>query len=206
MRWMPGLIVVAAFAVTALAYPALPEVIPIHWNLAGEVDRTAPKFPGALIMPVCLLLAAITFEAVPRISPRGFTVDAQARGFRAIKFVSLASLLLLHAVTLAASAGLPVRIGVFVPVSIGALFVVIGNYLGTLQRNFFVGIRTPWTLASDDVWFRTHRLGARMFMIGGVALMFTGFMQPRAILVSLIAVLAVIVVVPVVYSYRVSRS
>ncbi|HYK05260.1 MAG TPA: SdpI family protein [Thermoanaerobaculia bacterium] len=206
MRWMPAVIVVAAFAITVLAYPALPEVVPIHWNLAGEVDRTAPKFPGAFIMPIVLLLAAITFEAVPRISPRGFEVDGQARGFRAIKLVSLASLLLLHAVTLAASAGLPVRIGVFVPVSIGALFVVIGNYLGTLQRNFFVGIRTPWTLASDDVWFRTHRLGARMFMIGGVALMFTGFMQPRAILVSLLTVLAVIVVVPVVYSYRVSRT
>lgn len=206
MRWMPAVIVVAAFAITALAYPVLPEVVPIHWNLAGEVDRTAPKFPGAFIMPVVLLLAAITFEAVPRISPRGFEVDAQGRGFRAIKLVTLASLLVLHAVTLAASVGLPVRISVFVPVSIGALFVVIGNYLGTLQRNFFVGIRTPWTLASDDVWFRTHRLGARMFMIGGVALMFTGFLQPRSIMVSLVAVLAVIVLVPVVYSYRVSRS
>ena len=206
MRWMPAVIVVAAFALTALAYPALPEVVLIHWNLAGEVDRTAPKLPGAFIMPVVLLLAAITFEAVPRISPRGFAVDAQGRGFRAIKLVSLVSLLVLHAVTLAASAGLPVRVAVFVPVSIGALFVVIGNYLGTLQRNFFVGIRTPWTLASDDVWFRTHRLGARMFMIGGVALMFTGFLQPRAIMASLVAVLAVIVLVPVVYSYRVSRS
>jgi uncharacterized membrane protein len=203
---MPAVIVAAAFAITALAYPALPDTIPLHWNLAGEVDHTGPKFPGVLILPAVLLLVAITLEAVPRISPRGFELDAASRGFRAIKLVTLLSLLVLHAVTLAASAGLPVRIGVFIPVSIGALFVVIGNYLGTLQKNFFVGIRTPWTLASDDVWFRTHRLGARMFTIGGVVMMFTGLLGPKAIMVSFMAVLAVIVIVPVVYSYRVSRS
>ena len=206
MRWMPAVIVAVAFAITALAYPSLPEVIPVHWNLAGEVDRTAPKFPGALFMPFVLLLAAITLEAAPKISPRGFEVDGESRGFRAIKVVSLASLLAVHAVTLAASVGLPVRMEAFIPVGIGLLFVLIGNYLGTVRRNFFVGIRTPWTLASDDVWFRTHRLGARMFVAGGIALMFTAFMQPRAIMVSLIAVLAVIVVVPVVSSYRLSRS
>ncbi|HEX8617398.1 MAG TPA: SdpI family protein [Thermoanaerobaculia bacterium] len=202
---MPAFIVVAAFAITALAYPALPEIVPIHWNMAGEVDRTAPKFPGVFLLPATLLLAAIAFEAVPRISPRGHALDPQSRGFRAIKAVSLVSLLLLHAVVLAATAGLPVRIGLFIPLVVGAMFVVIGNYLSTVQRNFFVGIRTPWTLASDEVWFRTHRLGGRMFMIGGVALMFTGLLGPVATITMLVAIIAAVAIVPVVYSYVTSR-
>lgn len=206
MRWLPAVLVVTAFALTGLAYSSLPDTVPIHWNLAGEVDRTAPKFPGVFIMPVVILIAAMTFEAVPRISPRGYDLDAQSRGFRAIKLVSLLFVFALHVLTLAATAGFPIRLTLFIPIGLGLLFIVIGNYLGTLQRNFFAGIRTPWTLASDDVWFRTHRLGGRLFMIGGALLMFAGLLGPDGILYGLIGVIAIVVVVPVVYSYVTSRS
>ncbi|HEX8252366.1 MAG TPA: SdpI family protein [Thermoanaerobaculia bacterium] len=206
MRWLPAVIVVAAFAATALFYPSLPDTIPVHWNFEGEADRTAPKFPAALLLPVITLLVAGLFAALPRMSPKGFSVDPRSRGFRAITIVSLAALLALHIVTLAASAGAPVDVGAVVPMIVGLLFVVTGNYLSTLTRNFWIGIRTPWTLASDEVWFRTHRLGGRLFMAGGVVLMFTGFLEPRGIAVVLTAVIAAAVVVPIVYSYAVSRS
>jgi uncharacterized membrane protein len=83
------------------------------------------------------------------------------------------------------------------------MFMVIGNYFGKTRKNFFLGIRTPWTLASDEVWGRTHRLAGRLFILQGL-IMFAGvlFEIPVAVLLGMVGV---IVVVPVVYSYVVYR-
>jgi uncharacterized membrane protein len=98
-----------------------------------------------------------------------------------------------------------VDINLVMPLGIGALFVVIGNYMTTVQKNFFVGIRTPWTLASDDVWFRTHRLGGRLFMLGGIVLMATVFFGPKAMMAAMLVVITIVAGVPIVYSYVVYR-
>ena len=205
MRWIWWVIVAIAFLMTAALYTRLPDSLPVHWNLAGEVDRYAAKPLGALLMPLVMIFTALLFEAVPRISPRDFAIDANARGFRAIATATLVLLLAVHTLTLVAGLGFPVDINLVMPLGIGALFVVIGNYMTTVQKNFFVGIRTPWTLASDDVWFRTHRLGGRLFMLGGIVLMATVFLGPKAMMAAMLVVITIVAGVPIVYSYVVYR-
>lgn len=205
MKWISWVIVAIALLMTAVLYGRLPDTLPVHWNLAGEADRYAEKPLAALLMPLVMIATALLFEAVPRISPAGFTVEANARGFRAIAVATLVFLLALHTVTLLSGLGVPIDVGLVVPVGMGALFVVIGNYMTTVRKNFFVGIRTPWTLANDDVWFRTHRLGARLFILGGLVLMVASFLAPKPMFAVLIGVTLLVAGVPIVYSYVVYR-
>ena len=206
MKWISAAIVAAALLLSALLFNRLPERMPIHWNAAGEVNGYASRATGAFVMPVVMLGVALMFLALPSISPRGFSIDGASRGYRAIVLMTMLSLLAMHCIALLAATGSAVNVSLVMPVVVGALFAVIGNYMTTMPRNFFVGIRTPWTLASEDVWFRTHRLGGRLFMVGGILVMFLPLFGTRAMEPGLIGILGTIAVVTIVYSYVVYRK
>jgi uncharacterized membrane protein len=204
----PGaaLIILAAFALSLAIYPLLPARIPIHWNLAGNVDGFAPKLWGAFLMPLTILGIALILIVVPRISPAGFEVDKGSRGYVAISLSVLVFMLAVHIFTLATALNPHIAFPRFVPVFLGALFAVLGNYLGKVRRNFFVGIRTPWTLADDDVWFRTHRLGGKLFVAGGILTML-GALLPTERGVTFAVVIAVgVSLISIVYSYVIYRQ
>jgi uncharacterized membrane protein len=194
--------VVAALLASAISYDRLPSEIPIHWNSSGEVDDTMAKPWGPFFLPLMMLGAAALFLVLPRISPRGWDIDGKGRGFRAIVMSTLLFLLALHLGTLAFALGYPVSIPILVTMLAGLLFIILGNYLGKVQRNFFIGIRTPWTLADEDVWFRTHRIAGRLFVIAGifilVAVPFAGERFAAALVVAGALTAALI---PAIYSY-----
>lgn len=203
--WLPGLIMTAvALVVTAALYPSLPDPMPSHWNAAGEVDGYMPKFWGAFMMPLLMLGMWLLFLALPAISPKGFRMTRFIGVYATIINTLLAFELMLTGVILAAAMGYPVAMERIVPAGIGVLFIVMGNYLGKTTRNFFLGIRTPWTLASDEVWRRTHRLGGWLFVIVGIVMLASGAFNMVSVPLFLGVVLAG-VLVPVVYSYLIYR-
>jgi uncharacterized membrane protein len=107
----------------------------------------------------------------------------------------------LHLVVLANGVGWPVPVGKLVPAGVGLLFVMLGNYLSRVQPNWFLGIRTPWTLSSDQVWRKTHRIGGAFFVIGGIGMVAAAFVPPAMVFPVLIAIVTLVAVVPVVLSY-----
>jgi uncharacterized membrane protein len=197
------LVVVVGVAVATIAYPHLPDQIPTHWNWSGKVDGYTAKPIGPFIGPVMLLVLWAALLVLPVISPKGFLIE---RFRRTYDIVQLAVILFLFAETnLSIVAGLGYRISaerMLLP-GFGILLVVLGNYMGKITRNFFVGIRTPWTLASEEVWLRTHRLGGKIFVAAGLALVAFGLLGfgVRAMLFVLVAV----GLIPVVYSYVIYR-
>jgi uncharacterized membrane protein len=202
---MPGLIMVAvAFAATGILYSSLPDPMPSHWNAAGEVDGTMALPWGALIFPLVMLGLWLLFLALPAISPRGFRMSRFMGVYATIINTLLAFLLLIAGVVLAASLGHAVDISRIVPIGVGVLFVVIGNYLGKTTRNFFLGIRTPWTLASDEVWRRTHRLAGWLFVLAGLTIAATGVFNVIWVWLF-VGVVLTAALVPVVYSFLVYR-
>lgn len=204
MRFVSLAMVLIAVTLSLVFYPTLPDPMPTHWNLSGEIDGWAPKPVGTFLMPLVMAGTAALFAAVPHISPQGFPVDEASRGFRAIGVATVAFVLCMHVVILLIATGTRINMTIIIPMLIGALFVVLGNYMTKMPRNFFVGIRTPWTLADEDVWYRTHRLGARVFVAAGLALMivpFAGEAQPTAFTVIAIAA----AFIPIVYSYVIYR-
>ncbi|HEU4887869.1 MAG TPA: SdpI family protein [Thermoanaerobaculia bacterium] len=204
MRFVSLAMVLIAVTLSLVFYPTLPDPMPTHWNFSGEVDGWSSKMLGAFLMPLLMVGMVALFAVLPRISPRGYPVDAQSRGYRAIELATVAFLLGIHLVILLSATGTAINMTVIVPMLVGALFVVLGNYMSKMRRNFFIGIRTPWTLADEDVWYRTHRLGGRVFVAAGLALMivpFAGEAQHAAF--TTIAIAAAFI--PIVYSYVIYR-
>ena len=179
--------------------PHMPARVPTHWNAQGQVNGYMSPL-GAMLTPliVIVVLALLTF-LLPAISPRGFAITPFGSVFALIMLAVQAFVLVAALAVLLNGAGHPVQMPLISMLGIGALLMVIGNYLGKLRKNFFIGIRTPWTLASDAVWERTHRIGGWLFMLAGavgIALALAG-----GSLVVLVAIVLAVALVLTVYSY-----
>lgn len=155
----------ASFAAIATHWDALPDPYPTHWNWHGVVDRWTPKPWGPLILPIVVTGLTVLF-AITAASQKERRTRKVVRMFAAI---STAAMFALTVVTMYAAMGRAVDLALAVPLIVGSLLAALGNYFGKLPRNPIAGIRTPWTLADDEVWLRTHRFGGKLFVLAGVA-------------------------------------
>jgi uncharacterized membrane protein len=159
--------ILAAFAFAAAMYNSLPESVPTHWNDHGIVNGYTPKPWGVFILPLMMLGVYVMFLIVPSISPSGFRINRFIGVYWILCTVTLGFLLIITIFALLKAQGTSVPLNRVVNAGIGVLIIVIGNFLGKVTKNFFVGIRTPWTLSSDEVWLRTHRFAGWSFVIAG---------------------------------------
>ncbi len=195
------ILIALMFLVGFLAYSHLPDQIPTHWNMRGEVDGYGSRTFGALGIPLITLGAFFLFRFLPNIDPRKRNYPQFAKSYRAIKFVFIIFMFTLYCATILFSLGYPVNITFVVNFLVGILFIIIGNYLGKVKHNYFVGIKTPWTLADEEVWKKTHRLAAP-FMVGAGGIFIIGaFVRHTAVFMLSFAMILVAVLVPTVYSY-----
>jgi uncharacterized membrane protein len=201
--WVSLVFVAAMLGVAVWIYPHLPAQTPIHWNAQGVANGWASPF-WAAAFPVLLMAGlAVMFAVLPVISPRRFEIAPYARTYRIIVLASLAFLLVACSTALLAGAGYRVSVALVMPIAVGALLMVIGNFMGKFRKNFFVGIRTPWTLTSDVVWERTHRLAGWLFVLAGLVWILGALAKaPPGIMIIATLVAAF---VPVVYSYFLYR-
>jgi len=176
--------------------------LPIHWNLAGEADRYAPA-ATALLWPagVTVLIGAL-FAAIPRMEPLQERLEASAPLLRSVWIGTM--LLMVYVQVMIAAPALGWTLGSdLLQVGLGALLVMIGNSLPKSRPSFFVGIRTPWTLADTDNWIATHRLGGKLMMGAGCLIVAAGLspLQSSWRAAAMIVLLGGAVVVPVFYSW-----
>ncbi len=193
-----------SFLFSAAVYLWLPDQIPSHWNLAGEVDSTMSKTWGAFMMPLIVLGLYGVFRVIPALSPKGYGIDAANSGFVGIRVAVFALFALLNLLILLAALGVPIAMGSAVSMAVGGLLAVLGWFLDRLPRNFYVGIRTPWTIVDEDNWTRTHRLGKWLFMAAGLVMVVGGIMGANAFVIVAAALAAGLV--PMVYSYLIYRQ
>ena len=197
-RYLGLTLVIIALAGAALATMTLEGPVPVHWNIEGKVDGWMESPWGLLILPGTMLAMFLVFQVIGVISPRGFRLDSFRRTVGIFQNALLFFLALVFGAQLLFAAGIEVDMTMLMLFGIGGLFIVIGNFLGKTRKNFFIGIRTPWTLASDEVWIRTHRLGGWMFVLTGAAfLVLAPFGVTETVLVGGAIVVAL---VPTLYS------
>ncbi len=199
-------IVVLQILIALLVYPFLPALLPSHWNAAGEIDAYLPKALALALFPFISLCVYFLIRFLINLGP-SLSRPNQRTSVRAnINVVSIVLLgevllmLVLELVTIAAGFHLVVNIRFVLSITLSALFIFVGNYFGKFRRNFWAGIRTPWTLASDTVWERTHRIGGWLFVaVGllGLLLSFIPFLQ----LWGLLGLVLPVMVFLYVYSY-----
>ncbi|HCM28690.1 MAG: hypothetical protein A2Z99_05515 [Treponema sp. GWB1_62_6] len=168
----------ASLAGLVVVYGRLPENIPVHWNFRSEVDGWGPRWTiflmGALPPAIFLMM-----KAAPRFDPRREAYVKHAKAYAILTAVLSMAFIPISWMVAIAGLGIALDIGILVRVVIGALFIAIGNYLGKLRPNYFIGVRTPWTLSDPEVWKKTHRRGAWVF-VGMGACMLASLLVPHS--------------------------
>jgi immunity protein, SdpI family len=206
-RELPQLVVVAGlFMTAALSWSHAPDRIPVHWNVAGEVDRYGGKFEGLLLVPLMALGLYLLLLFLPRLDPGYVNYQKFATPYLVIRWSLLVFLSVIYGATLMSAFGRPVDIGAIVPCAVGLLFIVLGNFMGKIRPNWFVGVRTPWTLSSKLSWAKTHRLAGRLFVVMGLLFFVLAFVHKTWLVATLISVMVGCVVWMVVYSYLIWRN
>ena len=176
--------------------------LPTHWDAAGQPDRFSPALQALLIPSGLAVILAAIFAAMPRIEPLQDELEQSAPLLRVAWVGTLGVLVVVQL-----AIGLP-GWGIILPVNIvmlviGLLFLVLGNALPKSRPGFFVGIRTPWTLTSTDVWIATHRLGGKLMMLAGLAIVIASLLAipPQATAIVVLASVAVAAIFPIAYSW-----
>lgn len=161
-------VILATFAGTLVAYPQLPAIVPMHWNAHGQVDSWGAKWSLLVYTPGIMIAMVGLFAVLPWLSPKKFEVDSFRPTYLYIMIVLVAMFAYIQILSLLSALGLALDVGRAAEGGIGLLIALLGNVLGKIRRNFYVGIRTPWTIANERVWNVTHRLGAKTFFGGGL--------------------------------------
>lgn len=170
-RWYPMLLIAIAIAVSVAVYPQLPDRVPTHWNVRGEVDGWSSRAFGAFLIPIIMIAVAVLTPLLPKIDPRRSNYARFEPTYWLTINLVLTFMLGVHFMTLAVTLGADIPVVRVIPFGVGALFAIIGNVMPRTRSNWSFGIRTPWTLASDRVWERTHRVGGWMMFAGGLIVM-----------------------------------
>jgi len=202
--WMESVLIIFFLLMTGIAlyaYPLLPDRIIIHWNAAGEPDNFSSK-NSVFLLPGLYLAVAILLTILPAIDSLSENVKRFYREYYAFKIVLGVFFVALFIVTLLPNFGYYVDIARTVVVMVSLLFISIGILFRNSKRNYFLGIRTPWTLSNDFVWEETHRIGKYAFVIYGIAMIILSFLfRPQLLFLVFIGGIAIVVIFLFAYSY-----
>lgn len=201
------LVVLLPLAAAILLYPKMPEQVPIHWNLHGVVDGYGSRVFGTFLLPLMNVALYVMFLVLPMIDPRRENYSKFNSSYIVIRYSLHLFLALMFGVTAAASLGYPLAVGKWIPAGVAVLFIAMGNIMSRVRHNYFVGFRYPWTLANEEVWKKTHQLGAKLMVAGGFAalagILFTG---DSVSFVILMAGVFIPIIITTIYSYIIYKS
>jgi len=193
--------ILALYVIGFLLYPYLPDMIPTHWNINGEVDGYSTKTFYVLFFPSLMLGIYLLMTFAPMLDPRidnykKFT--AVVAGFRTVMVVIFA---LIYLATMATVLGYPVSVSKVVRFAIGYMLIFTGNYFGKVRHNYTFGIKTPWTLANEEVWNKTHRFSGPLWVVAGFIWMLSIFLKDNLAFIIDMASLMIVSIIGMVYSY-----
>lgn len=200
-RWLPVSLIVGAWGFSLAILSRLPERMPVHWGISGKPDRLGTRIEGAFLIPVLMVMLFVILQWYPSRDPRAANITKFRSAYDTVVAATIAFLTVIHVLVLGSALGWRVDIGTVALLGIGMLFVLFGNLLPLARSNFIFGIRTPWTLSSDTVWTRSHRVGGYAMVAAGLVTIASAFFaRPIGVVIALVSLLAA-GVIPVVYSY-----
>lgn len=163
------LLIAAALIATVVLYPQLPQRVPSHWGANSQPNGYSPKWALFLIGPGMMAGLLLLFRFLPWLSPKQWEVDSFRSTYFQVMLILLSLLAYLYAMILWAGLSGSANVGRAILGGVCLLLALLGNLLGKVRRNFYIGVRTPWTLANERVWNATHRFAAKTFVVGGLA-------------------------------------
>jgi len=205
LNWLKILLFAVSVGLAVYFYPKLPAEVPSHWNAQGEVDGHAPKFWGLFLIPIIMIVLSGIFALIPQIDPLKNNISQFRKHYDRFVIVLLIFLLFVQAQIIVVGLGHNDAPNKLLPIGLGMFFYFVGILCLHSKRNWFVGIRTPWTLSSDIVWEKTNTLGGNLFKISGILIFLSSWATSFSGFV-LAAPLIVTALVSVVYSYVIFKK
>jgi uncharacterized membrane protein len=205
-KWIPAVLILAAVTASIIVYPQLPERMPTHWSASGDVNGWSSRLLGAWIVPLIMAVVWLVMRAIPHIDPRRANYANFAGTYDALVILVLLFMLVLHVIVLAAATGTPVRMDRIMMPLVGVFIAGIGFLIPRAAPNWFVGIRTPWTLTSDLSWEKTHKLGGPLFIAFGVLMIVAGFFAAEQAIWVLVTAAIALIGFLFAYSYQVWKT
>ncbi len=193
-------IILLSFIIGIYFYNQMPEKMAFHWNVKGEVDSYAPKFLGLFLMPAISLMIFLLFIVIPKIDPLKQNIEEFRGYYDGFMILTIGFLFYTYILTILWNYGFRFSIGQLITPAFGILFYYCGILIENAKRNWFIGIRTPWTLSNEEVWNKTHRIGGRLFKLAGIISFAGAALQKYALFFVLVPVLLVSIYT-VIYSY-----
>lgn len=184
-----------------LLWNRLPDRIPTHWGMGGEVDGWSGKGFAVFAMPALMLGIQLLCFFVTASDPKRSNI--RRKYLSMVLWIIPVLSVMTSCISYAVALGAQIRVEQVIPGFIGLMFVIIGNYMPKFQQSYTMGIRLPWTLSSEENWNRTHRFGGKIWALGGIGVLFCTLMGWG---IASIVILAVVVIVPTVYSYVLYRK
>ena len=195
------ILIVIGVVASALAYNQLPAQVASHWNESNQVNGYMSRFWGAFLLPVVMIGILALFLIIPSIDPLRANIAEFRGAFNIFIVLMIAFMLYTHGLTLVWNLGYDqFNMGSAMLPGLGLIFIFAGVMMRKAKRNFFIGIRTPWTLSSDSVWDKTHQLGSILFIFSGVLSMLGAFFEDYLFWFILVPILGSTAFL-VVYSY-----
>lgn len=195
------LLILGSLAAGALLYDSLPDRVPSHWNIRGEIDAYSSRFWGAFGIPLLNAGIYVMMLVTPLIDPRRENYRKFAGAYRVFRTVFVVFMTGVYLLVLASAFGYRIPVDRAVMAGISILFLVMGNYMGQVRHNYFVGFKTPWTLANEQVWQKTHRLGGRLWVAAGAIGLVASLLGGTRGGVLLGISIGAAAIIPMVYSY-----
>jgi uncharacterized membrane protein len=188
LNWLEGVLLLAPMVAPIVLWKELPERIPTHWNLHGQIDGWGSK-PLLFLLPVVSVVTIVLLHGLPWIDPKlrrtGGGQGRMQNVLRILRLTLAAFFAAIFAMQCTAALGHAVPVSRLMPSATLLLLAILGNYLSNLRPNYFAGIRTPWTLESPETWRATHRLGGRLLFFGSVTLLLLRFFVNESLFVTL---------------------
>lgn len=191
-----SIIILLPILVSLCFWNQLPEQVPIHWNIHGEIDGYASRFVAVIVLPLVLFVLHFVCAFATMMDPKHKNISDKI-WMLILSICPVLSILLMY-MMVGSALGMEIDVNAILPVFLGVMFVVIGNYLPKCKQSYTVGIKIPWTLNSEENWNKTHRFAGPCWVIGGIMVMFTGLFE-NEILIMVIAL--IMVFAPIIYSY-----
>ncbi len=194
------LIVWVMFLVWAYFYNLLPNEVPTHWGPNWLPDAYGSKLLNVVLFPVLALFIVVLFPILSKIDPKKENYEKFGKSWEIIQFAIIWFFAYIYFVILYLSLHVNISISPFMLFGLWILFVILGNYFWKIRQNYFIGIKLPWTLSSEEVWNKTHRFSGKLFVISGILFLINSFLNFYPIWIFIVS-LIVIVLFPVLYAY-----
>ena len=200
------LLILAAVLAGFLLYPQMPSLMPNHWNAAGQVDAYAPKESALFVMPIIGFLMLLLFMWLPKADPKQDNVAFNKPYYQKVVFAIILFLFYIYGLTIANAAGFSFNMTQFLIPGMGFMFFILGKQMECIKPNWFFGIRVPWTIANDEVWYKTHRIGAKIFKAFGILMIGVGLAMPGYVSGLMMAFVIALLVFCFIYPYLLWRK